>query len=42
MIGIAIIYLGLLYQRNSVRLAATAQSSLPEAIRNLIPVRART
>ncbi len=42
MIGIAIIYLGVLYQRNSVRLAATAQSSLPEAVRNLIPLRART
>jgi hypothetical protein len=41
MIGIGIIYLAVLYQRNSARIAAAAQRSLPVAIQNLIPLRAR-
>jgi hypothetical protein len=42
MIGIAIIWLGVVYQRNSRRLAEVAQASLPPAIRELIPPRARS
>jgi hypothetical protein len=42
MMGIAIIWLGVVYQRNSRRLAEVAQASLPPAIRELIPPRARS
>jgi hypothetical protein len=42
MIGIGIIYLAVLYQRNSARIAIAAQASLPQAIRDLFPLRART
>jgi len=39
--GILLIYLGVLYQRHSARLAALTQERLPDAIRGLIPPRAR-
>jgi hypothetical protein len=41
MIGIAIIWMGVLYQRNSARIAALVHTSLPDAMRELIPPRAR-
>jgi hypothetical protein len=40
--GVAIIYLGVLYQRNSRRIAVAVQGSLPPSIQNLIPPRARS
>jgi hypothetical protein len=41
MMGIGIIWLGVVYQRNSRRLTELAHASLPVAIRELIPPRAR-
>ncbi len=41
MIGIGIIYLGVLYQRNSSLIARAVQESLPDTVQNLIPPRAR-
>jgi hypothetical protein len=41
MLGIAIIWLGVAYQRNSRRIMELAHASLPVAIRELIPPRAR-
>jgi hypothetical protein len=41
MLGIGLIYLGVVYQRHSQRMAISLQSGLPEGIRNLIPPRAR-
>ena len=40
-IGVGIIYLGVLYQRNSPRLAEYAQTHLPAPLHDLIPPRAR-
>ena len=42
MMGIAIISLGVVYQRNSRHIAEAAQASLPEAIQKLIARRARS
>jgi hypothetical protein len=39
--GIGIIYLGVLYQRHSAAIGAYVQANVPEAVRNLIPPRAR-
>jgi len=41
MLGIGLIYLGVVYQRHSQQMAISLQSGLPEGIRNLIPPRAR-
>jgi hypothetical protein len=41
-IGILVIYLGVIYQRNGGAIEAFAQAHLPVAVRNLVPVRART
>jgi hypothetical protein len=41
LLGIAIIYAGVMYQRNSARLYAGAQEWVPDHIRELIPPRAR-
>jgi hypothetical protein len=41
MAGILLIYLGVLYQRHSAAIAAFAQEQLPDAVRSLIPPRAR-
>jgi hypothetical protein len=41
MTGIAVIYLGVLYQRHSKAIAETIQAQLPQAIHDLIPPRAR-
>jgi hypothetical protein len=41
LIGVGIIYLGVVYQRNSRRVAVYAQAFLPEGIRELVPLRAR-
>jgi hypothetical protein len=41
MMGIAIIWLGVVYQRNSRRIVELAHASLPVAMRDLIPPRAR-
>jgi hypothetical protein len=40
-LGILIIYVGVLYQRNAAALAVQVQTSLPEEIRALVPPRAR-
>jgi len=42
MMGIAIIWLSVIYQRNSRRIAELAHASLPIAVRELIPPRARS
>jgi len=42
MMGVAIIWLGVVYQRNSRHLAEAAQASLPASIQELIPPRARS
>jgi hypothetical protein len=42
MLGISIIYLGVLYQRNAARIGAQLQANLPEEIRALVPPRARS
>ncbi len=41
MLGIAIIFLGVTYQRNRAVLYASAQDWVPEGVRELIPPRAR-
>jgi hypothetical protein len=41
LIGIAVIYLGVVYQRNSQALEAFLQTRLPESVRALVPPRAR-
>ena len=40
-LGILIIYLGVLYQRNAAAIAVGMQADLPEEIRALVPPRAR-
>ena len=42
LLGMAIIYLGVLYQRNSAAIAAHLQASLPQQVRDLVPPRARS
>jgi hypothetical protein len=42
MVGILLIYLGVLYQRHSAAIADRFQSQLPQALQDLIPPRART
>jgi hypothetical protein len=42
MVGILLIYLGVLYQRHSKAIAERLQSQLPPALQDLIPPRART
>jgi hypothetical protein len=42
MVGILVIYLGVLYQRHSEAIAAYLQAHLPEGLDELIPPRART
>jgi hypothetical protein len=42
MAGILLIYLGVLYQRHSKAIAERLQSQLPQALQDLIPLRART
>ena len=42
MVGILLIYLGVLYQRHSKAIAERVQSLLPQALQDLIPPRART
>lgn len=39
--GISIIYLGVMYQRHSAAIGTYVQANVPEAVRNLIPPRAR-
>ena len=41
MLGILIIYAGVVYQRNAVTIAVALQANLPEEIRALVPPRAR-
>jgi hypothetical protein len=41
-LGIFVIYIGVIYQRNGRAIEAFAQAHLPEALRNLVPARART
>jgi uncharacterized protein (UPF0333 family) len=41
LLGIAIIYVGVVYQRNAAAVAVALQSNLPEEIRALVPPRAR-
>ena len=39
--GIGIIYMGVVYQRHSAKIATYVQANVPEGLRNLIPPRAR-
>jgi hypothetical protein len=41
MIGILVIYLGVLYQRNGKAIESFARSQLPESVQQLVPPRAR-
>jgi hypothetical protein len=42
LIGILVIYLGVIYQKNSRAIEAFAHAHLPAAVRDLVPERART
>jgi len=41
LIGILVIYLGVLYQRNGKAIESFVRSQLPESVQQLVPPRAR-